>query len=66
MVCQGSRGGREELGPQHMLRARRAKTTAVMVKHCGEMHPPKATVLMCLTCSELSPSTSPRFKTTEP
>lgn len=28
--------------------------SAVIVKHWGEMHPPRGSVLMCLACSEVS------------
>lgn len=38
------------------------QNSAVIVKHCGEMHPPRAPVLMCLTCTELSLSTSLHLK----
>lgn len=36
--------------------------SAVIVKHWGEMHPPRAPVLMCLACTELSLSTSLHLK----
>lgn len=38
------------------------QNSAVIVKHCGEMHPPRAPVLMCLTCTELSLSTCLHLK----
>lgn len=36
--------------------------SAVIVKHWGEMHPPRAPVLICLACTELSLSTSLHLK----
>ncbi len=36
--------------------------SAVIVKHWGEMHSPRAPVLICLACTELSLSTSLHLK----
>ena len=55
-VSGGGRGG------CNICYVHSVQDSAVIVKHWGEMHPPRAPVLMCLACTELILSTSLRLK----
>lgn len=52
-MCQESQGA----GGCNICYVHSVQDSAVIVKHWGEMHPPRAPVLMCLACIELSLST---------
>lgn len=45
-----------------MLQKTQVQDSAVIVKHWGEMHPPRASVLMCLANTEFSLSASLHLK----
>lgn len=57
--CARSLGGR---GGCNICYVHSVQDSAVIVKHWGEMHPPRAPVLMCLACTELSLSASLHLK----
>lgn len=59
MVCQESQG---VWGGCNICYVHSVQDSAGIVKHWGEMHPPRASVLMCLACTELSLSTSLHLK----
>lgn len=48
-MCVGGGGGCFNICCVHSV-----QDSAVIVKHWGEMHPPRGSVLMCLACTEVS------------